>query len=133
MGACAGPGRLDGNAGGALCIGPVNCGWTGACCDGITDATGLPKWVLPPVAWGMTEPLACSYRPGGKVLGINDSLLAMEAWMRYMAIVKSVESSAPRSCVSHSDLYWVLRMGASRRGLERTIFATTCRRRVWTS
>lgn len=43
---------------------------------------------------------ACSYSPGGKVVGINESWPDMESWMRYIAMQKSVESRDPRLWVS---------------------------------
>jgi hypothetical protein len=45
-------------------------------------------------------PEAISYRPGGRVVGIKGSWPDMDAWMRYMATIKSDTSNDPRPWVS---------------------------------
>lgn len=46
------------------------------------------------------KPPACSYNPGGSVVGTKEICWAIRPCMKYIAIVKSVTSKTPRSRVS---------------------------------
>lgn len=73
------------------------------------ETLGLTEPLFP-VAWEVTVlpgkplPETISYKPGGRVVGMNGSCPDIEDWMRYMAMIKSVTSSDPRLCVSDKFL-----------------------------
>lgn len=59
------------------------------------------------------RPPACSYRPGGSVVGTKEICCIIKPWMKYIAIVKSVMSRAPRSRVSARLLHDIIQDEAS--------------------
>lgn len=70
---------------------PVSCRWIGLVAPGLdpVEAFGAER-----------PPEAASYVPGGKEVGRTRLGFAIQLCIRYMPMIKSVRSKAPRSCVS---------------------------------